>query len=141
MSETKINRDRVQRSAIYFAESAETKEEVEKKQSGNMLITKISRGTPTGKPTNIDIECYHLRDQSVAANNAMSLSTLSLSDEKGSKHTNNVLASPSVDDVSVAVKTKTENNHDVLGETFRSVINNDATSAEIEMGFSEITEL
>lgn len=40
----------------------------------------------------------------VASNNAMSFS--SLSDEKGSKHTNNVLASPSVDDGLVTVKTK-----------------------------------
>lgn len=140
--ENKINattQDGVQRSAIYSAESAETKKKVAEKQSGNMLITKISTSTPTGKPVNIDIERYRLRDQSVAANNATSLSTSSLSDEKGSKHTNNAPASPSVDDVSAAVKTKTENETMAfLAEGPRSVINNDATSAKIEVGFSGI---
>jgi len=56
-----------------------------------MLTMKISTSMPSRKAVNIDIEHYHSRDQSVAANNATSFLS-SLSDEKGSKHTNNVLA-------------------------------------------------
>lgn len=53
-----------------------------------MLITKISTSMSSQKAVNIDIEHYHSRDQCVAANNATSFSS-SLSDEKGSKNTNN----------------------------------------------------
>lgn len=99
-----------------------------------MLITKISTSMSSRKAVNIDIEHYHSRDQNIAADNATSFSS-SLSDEKGSKHTNNVPTSPSVDDGSTTVKMKTENDSSLLGKT-HSVIDNDAT--EIEMGFSGI---
>lgn len=79
-----------------------------------MLITKISTSMSSRKAVNIDIEHYHSKDQNVAADNATSFSMSSLSDEKGSEHTNNVLMSPSVDDGSTTVKMKTENNSGIL---------------------------
>jgi len=130
--------DAVERSAIIRGTSAEMMGGGEKKQSANMLIKRISTDTPTRKPVNIDSEHYRTRDRSVAANSATSFSS-SLSDEKGSRHTNNVPASPSVDDGSAVVKTKTENDRATLGRA-RAVIDNDATSAEIEMGFREIKD-
>ncbi|KMQ96062.1 hypothetical protein RF55_3682 [Lasius niger] len=134
----KQNLDGIQYSTIHSTTSTETKEGIEKKQSGNMLITKISTGVSTRhtKPVNIDIEHYHSRDQGVAANSATSFSS-SLSDNKENKRTNNVLASPSVDDGSATVGTKTENDYGALGRT-HSVIDNDVTSTGIEMGFSGI---
>lgn len=42
-------------------------------------------------------------------------SRLGLSDGKGSRYTNNVPTSPSVDDGSASVKTKTENDRAALG--------------------------
>lgn len=88
------------------------------------------------KAVNIDIEYYHSKDQNVATDNATSFSS-SLSDEKENEHTNNVLASPTVDDGSTTVKMKTENSSGVLGRN-HSVIDNDATSTEIKLGFNGI---
>ncbi|XP_070161363.1 serine-rich adhesin for platelets [Polyergus mexicanus] len=127
----KQNLDGIQHSIIHSATSMETKEGIENKQSGNILITKTS----TGKPVNIDIEHYHSRDQNVAANSAKSFSS-SLSNDKDSERTNNILASSSVDG-SATVETKTENDYSLLGRT-HSVIDNDVTSTGIEMDFSGI---
>jgi len=129
------NVDAVERSAIWGT-SAEMTGGAEKKRSGNVLIERISTDTPTRKLVNIDSEHYRTGDRSVAANSATSFSS-SLSDGKGSRYTNNVPASPSVDDGSAVVKTKTEKDRAALGRA-RAVIDNDETSAEIEMGFRGI---
>jgi len=129
--------DAVERSAIWGT-SAEMMGGAEKKQSGNTLIKRISTDTPTRKPVNIDSEHYRTGDRSVAANSATSFSS-SLSDGKESRHTNNMPASPSVDDGSAVVKTKTENDGSALRRA-GAVIDNDAMSTEIEMGFRKIKD-
>lgn len=127
----KQNLNEIQRSIVHSTTSAETKEGIENKQSGNMLITKIFTGISTQEPVNIDIKHYHSRDQSSTANNATSFSS-SLSDDKGNKRINNVLALPSINNGS-----KTKNEYGLLGRT-HSTIDNDVTSTEIKMDFSGI---